>query len=152
MQCPDKSEVVVVGGGAMGISCAYHLAKRGVDVVLYEMRNLASGATGRCGGMVVQLYGRDLNIDKTKERLALTEENNCMLFGLQEELGDFEFRTRGCLDIFVEEEEVEEGKRLYDIQVALGDGEIELLDIHQTKEIMPSLPENILGSRYRATD
>ncbi len=152
MRCPDKTEVVVVGGGVMGTSCAYHLAKRGVDVVLYEMRNLASGASGRSGGMVVQLYGRDLNIDKTKERLALTEENNRMLLELQEELGDFEFRVRGSLDVFVEEEEVEEGKRLRDIQRALGDDEIELLDTRQTKEIMPSLPDSIFGSRYRASD
>jgi len=152
MRIPEKIEVVVIGGGVMGCSCAYHLAKRGVDVVLYEMRNIASGASGRCGGMVVQLYGRELNIDKTKERLALTKENNRMLLELQEELGDFEFRIRGCLDVFVEEREVEEGKKLYEIQRKLGDDEIELLDAKQTKEIMPSLPDNVLGSRYRASD
>ena len=152
VKIPEKTEVVVVGGGVMGTACAYYLTQRGVDVVLYEMRNIASGASGRCGGMVVQLYGRELNIDKTKERLALTQENNRMLLELQEELGDFEFRIRGCLDVFVEEKEVEEGKRLYEIQRKLGDDEIELLDAKQTTEIMPSLPDNILGSRYRASD
>jgi len=152
IKCPDQTDVVVIGGGVMGTSCAYHLAEKGLDVVLYEMRDLASGASGRCGGMVVQLYGRELNIDKTKERLALTQENNRMLFTLQDELGDFEFRIRGCLDVFVQEEEVEEGKRLCEIQRGLGDDKIEVLDTHQTKEIMPSLPDNILGSRYRASD
>ena len=55
MTLPSKTEVVVVGGDAIDSSCAYHLAKRGIEVVLLEWRNLASGTTGRCGGMVVQL-------------------------------------------------------------------------------------------------
>ena len=152
MKIPDQCDVVVIGGGVMGCSSAYHLAKEGMDVVLYEMRNIASGASGRCGGMVVQLYGRELNIDKTVERLALTKENNRMLLDLQEELGDFEFRIRGSLDVFMEEKEVEEGKRLYDVQRKLGDDEIEFLDAKQTRAVMPSLPDSVLGSRYRASD
>ena len=152
MTLPAQAEVVVVGGGAMGVSCAYHLAKRGVEVVLCEMRNLASGATGRCGGMVVQLYGRLLNIEKTKERLALTQENNRLLEEWQEELGDIEFKKEGCLDIAVDEEEWDMFKRLTDIQRSLGDSEVELLDRRQTLEVMSSLPEYIVGSRYRSSD
>lgn len=42
------AEVVIVGGGVMGASAAYHLAKRGVrDIVLLEQGYLASGPTGR---------------------------------------------------------------------------------------------------------
>ncbi len=38
---PDSAEVVIVGGGAMGTSVAYHLAKQGVtDVVLLEKETL----------------------------------------------------------------------------------------------------------------
>ena len=44
----STAEVVIIGGGVMGASTAYHLAKRGVtDVVLVEQRYLASGPTGR---------------------------------------------------------------------------------------------------------
>ncbi len=152
MRVPRETGVVVIGGGAMGCSIAYHLAKEGLDVVLYEMRNIASGATGRCGGMIVQLYGREFNIEKTKERLALTRENRLMLERLQDELGDFEFRTNGCLDVCINEEEIEEAKRLVEIQKRLGDNEIQLLDRKETKEIMPSLTDNLLGSRYRPSD
>lgn len=152
MTLPSKTEVIVVGGGAMGTSCAYHLAQRGIEVVLLEWRNLASGATGRCGGMVVQLYGRSLNIEKTKERMALTRENHRILEEWQEELGDFEFGKQGCLDVAVDEEEWDLFERLVDIQRKLGDHEIELLDRKQTLEVMPSLPQHIIGSRYRPSD
>lgn len=50
VKIPEKTEVVVVGGGIMGTACAYYLTQRGVDVVLYEMRNIASGASGASGG------------------------------------------------------------------------------------------------------
>ena len=44
----STAEVVIIGGGVMGASTAYYLAKRGVkDVVLLEKRYLASGPTGK---------------------------------------------------------------------------------------------------------
>ena len=47
-----SAEVVIIGGGVIGCSIAYNLAKEGVDVVVIERDYLASGASGRCGGMV----------------------------------------------------------------------------------------------------
>lgn len=48
----NSAEVVIIGGGVIGCSIAYNLAKEGVDVVVIERNYLASGASGRCGGMV----------------------------------------------------------------------------------------------------
>lgn len=48
---PPSAEVVVIGGGLMGVATAYWLARRGADVLLVEMRDLAWGATGRNAGM-----------------------------------------------------------------------------------------------------
>ena len=43
---PDQCEVVVVGGGVIGVSVAYHLADAGItDVVLLERKELTSGTT-----------------------------------------------------------------------------------------------------------
>ena len=47
----SKAEVVVIGGGITGLSTAYQLAKQGVDVILLEQNELASGATGANNGM-----------------------------------------------------------------------------------------------------
>ena len=92
----DKADVVVVGGGAVGTSAAYHLSKRGKKVILCEMRNIASGATGRCGGMVVHCYGRDVNIDKTDYRLMFTRANTEIMKEYQKSFEiDFEFRQVG---------------------------------------------------------
>lgn len=50
---PQKAKVVVVGGGIIGCSIAYHLAKEGVsDVVLLERKKLTSGTTWHAAGLV----------------------------------------------------------------------------------------------------
>jgi 4-methylaminobutanoate oxidase (formaldehyde-forming) len=56
MAVPGRSRVVVIGGGVIGCSVAYHLAKRGVrDVVLLERLQLTHGATWHAAGLVGQL-------------------------------------------------------------------------------------------------
>jgi sarcosine oxidase subunit beta len=149
-----EADVVVIGGGAVGTAAAYHLASRGKRVVLCEMRNIASGATGRCGGMVVHCYGRFLNIEKTDYRLLFTRANTKIMKEYQKTFEiDFEFRQVGCLDIAIDEEEFEDLKKLIEIQKSLDDDEIELLDKKETLEVMPNLnPDMIYGSRLRPSD
>ncbi len=48
----ESHDVIVVGGGVNGTGIARDLAIRGVDVALFEKRDLASGATGGCSGMI----------------------------------------------------------------------------------------------------
>ena len=53
---PDRAEVVVVGGGILGCSIAYHLTKIGFeDVVLLERKQLTSGTTWHAAGIVGQV-------------------------------------------------------------------------------------------------
>ena len=53
---PDSSKVVVIGGGVIGCSVAYHLTKFGWnDVVLLERDQLTSGTTWHAAGLVSQL-------------------------------------------------------------------------------------------------
>ena len=49
---PNEVDVVVVGGGVMGASTAFHLAEAGVSVLLVEKNELASGSTSKAAGGV----------------------------------------------------------------------------------------------------
>ncbi len=56
MGVPQRSEVVVIGGGVIGTSVAYHLAKLGwTDLVLLEQGQLSCGTTWHAAGLVGQL-------------------------------------------------------------------------------------------------
>ncbi len=52
---PETAPVVIIGGGIIGVSTLYHLAKRGVPAVLLERRKLASGTTWHAAGLIAQL-------------------------------------------------------------------------------------------------
>src|SRR3954453_15081285 len=53
---PDRARVVIIGGGVIGTSVAYHLTKLGLtDVVLIEQGQLSSGTTWHAAGLVGQL-------------------------------------------------------------------------------------------------
>jgi sarcosine oxidase subunit beta len=60
---PERAEVVIVGGGVMGTSIAFHLAEAGMrDVLLLERDALASGSTSRAAGGVRTQFSDELNI------------------------------------------------------------------------------------------
>ncbi|MBX2825256.1 MAG: FAD-dependent oxidoreductase [Gammaproteobacteria bacterium] len=52
---PSAAQIVVIGGGIVGCSTAYHLAKLGCEVVLLEQHKLTSGSTWHAAGLVGQL-------------------------------------------------------------------------------------------------
>ncbi|SEG08441.1 GcvT family protein [Jhaorihella thermophila] len=55
-ELPDKARVVIIGGGVVGCSVAYHLTKLGwTDVVLLERKQLTSGTTWHAAGLIAQL-------------------------------------------------------------------------------------------------
>jgi 4-methylaminobutanoate oxidase (formaldehyde-forming) len=52
---PTSSRIIIVGGGIVGCSVAYHLAKRGVETLLLERHQFTSGSTWHAAGLVGQL-------------------------------------------------------------------------------------------------
>ena len=59
---PERADVVVVGGGVIGTSSAFHLAEAGVRVLLLERSELASGSTSRAAGGIRAQFSDPLNI------------------------------------------------------------------------------------------
>ena len=55
MSLPTSTKVIIVGGGIVGCSTAYHLAKIGYEVLLLEKASLTSGSTWHAAGLVGQL-------------------------------------------------------------------------------------------------
>ena len=66
---PGSASVVIVGGGVMGASAAFHLAEAGVDVVLLERAELASGSTSRAAGGVRAQFSDALNVQIAQRSL-----------------------------------------------------------------------------------
>ena len=85
-----KADVIVVGGGVIGASVAYQLARRGRKVILVEKGDLASGASGSCDTSIF-LQSKNAGIHL---RLALASAE--IFKGLREELGrDIEYHVKG---------------------------------------------------------
>jgi sarcosine oxidase subunit beta len=62
VRLPEHAEVVVVGGGVIGASTAFHLAEAGADVLLLERAELASGSTSKAAGGIRAQFSDPLNI------------------------------------------------------------------------------------------
>ncbi len=87
---PASADVVVIGGGIIGVSTAWFLAKQGVDVVLCEKGHIAGEQSGRNWGWV-RVQGRD-----TRE-IPMVLESLRIWAGLKEEIGeDVGFTRGGC--------------------------------------------------------
>ena len=62
------TKVVVVGGGVVGVSALYHLAKKGwSDVVLVERKELTSGSTWHAAGLL-PLFNMSYSVGRSEER------------------------------------------------------------------------------------
>src|ERR1700716_3615633 len=71
----STADVVIVGGGCMGASVAYYLAKRGVtDILLLEREKmLGTGSTGRNAGGVRHQFSNEANIRLSIESIGVFE-------------------------------------------------------------------------------
>ncbi len=112
-----RAEVVVIGGGVTGCSCALTLAERGVRVRLHEAGEIAAGASGRNGGFALRGATRpydqariDLGRDQARRLMELTERS----LDRMEQLAGDAFRRVGSLRLAADEVERDELRREHD--------------------------------------
>ncbi len=143
------AEAVVIGGGIVGVSTAYNLAKLGCKkVVLIEEKYLASGATGRCGAGVRMQWG-------TEPNCVLSRDSIQMLENLEEELGyndSIEFKQSGYLLLAYNEKMVEQFHKNLGLQHRLGIPS-RWVTPEEAKELVPHLNlKGLLGATYCEKD
>lgn len=143
----EKAEVVVVGGGVVGLSVAYNLAKKGVGkVAVLERRYLGSGASTRnCCGIRGQ-FGAEENIQLAKESKKIYEN-------LTAELGFNILHIKGgCLMLASTSEEAEILKNNVSLQNRLGVNS-RLLDAGELGGRFPYLnPDSVTAAAFNSTD
>ena len=144
---PDRAQVVIVGGGIIGASTLYHLARRGwTDVVLLERNTLTSGTTWHAAGLVTQArysWG-------TREVVRRSLE---VFKGLEADTGfSTGFVETGTLNIATSRDRLEELE--HQASIVRGNGvEAHMLDVEQTLSMHPLLsPEGLLGSLHFPRD
>lgn len=98
---PDRASVVVIGGGAIGVSIAFHLAEAGVeDIVLVERGTLGSGSTSRAAGGLRAQFSDALNV-----RLAQRSLDAYARFA-ERPGGEIDLRVDGYLYLLHREQDV----------------------------------------------
>lgn len=112
---PTEADVVIIGGGVMGVSTAYHLARAGVErVVLVERDALGEGSTARAAGGVRAVFSDEINIALGKHSLDTFERFE------QEFDQSIDLHQVGYLFLLDNDEHVETFTRNAELQRSMG--------------------------------
>ncbi|HEX2128555.1 MAG TPA: glycine oxidase ThiO [Solirubrobacterales bacterium] len=142
----DTLDVVVVGGGAIGLACAWRAAQRGLTVRVLERDGVGSGASGVAAGMLAPVgeatWGEDAFLE-----LALRSHELWPAFAreLAEASGrDVGFLAVGALHVAFDRDEAEELRRRYELMTSLG-LDAQWLRPSECRALEPGLSPGITG-------
>ena len=142
---PARADVVIIGGGIVGCSIAYHLTKEGItDVVLLERKQLTSGTTWHAAGLVGQLRASRNLTELAKYTTGLFE-------GLEKETGQATgFKQNGSISIALTDGRLEELMRGASMAKNFG-LDVQVISTGEIKERLPHYNmENVNGRRVPA--
>jgi glycine/D-amino acid oxidase-like deaminating enzyme len=140
------ADVIVVGGGVIGTSVAYHLVRRKASVILVETDDLAAGSSGACDGLVF------LQSKKPGIHLKLALESRDRFAELSEDLPfPIEYRRCGGLVIIEDEAQYRLMTTYARDQRDIG-LDVTLLDAAAARKLEPALSPSIAGAAYSAMD
>ena len=146
-QLPSQARVVVIGGGVIGCSVAYHLTKVGwTDVVLLERKSLTSGTTWHAAGLVGQL--------RASHNLTRLAQYTTTLFEtLEKETGQATgFKQNGSISVAADQERFEELKRGASMARRFG-LEVQVISPLEARELHPLLNiDDMVGAVFLPKD
>ena len=143
----DKAKVIIIGGGVIGCSVAYHLSKLGWnDIVLLERKQLTSGTTWHAAGLIGQLRA-SANMTKLAK---YTQE---LYFDLEKETGvSTGFKRVGSISVALTNERMEELKRSAAMARAFG-VDVEEISPREIKNRYPHINlERVVGGVFLGKD
>jgi 4-methylaminobutanoate oxidase (formaldehyde-forming) len=144
---PVEADVVVIGGGIVGASVAYHLTKRGCrDVVVFERKQLTCGTTWHAAGLVGQLRA-------THNLTRLAQYTTDLYASLEAETGQATgFRPVGSIALATNEERFEELKRGASMARCFG-LEVQILSRDEAAQRWPLMnAADVIGAVYLPKD
>jgi glycine cleavage system aminomethyltransferase T/glycine/D-amino acid oxidase-like deaminating enzyme len=147
-QVPDRASAVIIGGGVIGASVAYHLAKLGWnDVVLLERNQFACGTSWHAAGLVGTMRAND-------SQAKLCEYSMSVLTDLEAETGQSTgFKQVGSLSIAHSEARFEELKRVAAMNNAFGVTRVDIVTPDEIKSLYPYLETgDLLGGSWVSQD
>lgn len=147
MTLPSHAQIVVIGGGIIGCSTAYHLARdHKADVVLLEMGQITSGSTWHAAGLVGQLRSSASITRVLKYSVDLYK-------GLEAETGlATGWKMSGCLRLATNQDRWTEFKRTATTAKSFG-MDMHLLSPAETKKMFPLMDvSDLVGASWLPTD
>jgi len=148
MNIPTRADIVIIGGGVMGVSAAYHLAKRGMkNIVLVEKEEFfGTGATGRCAGGARYQFSTEINVKLSIESLPMIER-------FKEEIGQaVNYRKCGYLLVATNEKDATIFRHNVELQNSLG-VQTKLLSGNEVRERLPLMKfEDAIAGTFNQED
>ena len=142
------ADIVIVGGGVVGVSAAYHLAKAGAGSVLLLERadRLGTGSTGACAGGFRHQFGSRVNV-------LLSIESIRMITSFTEEHGlPLDIAEDGYLFLVTSESTWEEFRATVETQRSLGVA-VEVLTPEEAAKLIPGLStDGVVGATFGPND
>jgi sarcosine dehydrogenase len=147
MTLPDRAQIVVIGGGIIGCSTAYHLARdHKADVILLEQGQLTSGSTWHAAGLVGQLRSSASITKVLKYSVDLYKR-------LDQETGlETGWKMSGCLRLATNQDRWTEYRRLATTAQSFG-MDMHLLSPQEARAMFPLMQvDDLVGASWLPTD
>jgi glycine oxidase len=149
----QKQDVIVVGGGVIGLASAWRLAQHGLSVAVLERDQPGGGATHVSAGMLAPVTEAEFGDEPMlEERLAAADTWPAFAQELVEAGGvDCGYRRNGCLSLALDADGLRDIRRHHDFRLELGLAAEWLLP-SACRELEPALSTRASGGSYTPDD